>query len=288
MRIARSAISTWLALLALAIGCAELHPAVAQESWNPFKSQSERERDRRPRADDGATPSPPLPRERPTVPASEQPLPRPPARGGVERSELAPIMAPDTSGLPLELWRGLDLKTLEGLLAGLELPPRSPAIHQLWRRLLLSTATPPAGAPNDEHFVALRLEALYRSGLLEDMDAVLKDLPAPGPVVEMLRARRDIGLGQRETGCQTIKALAAPSSRLPGRLNRPVYARTVAIPIEGRLVQHGSADADELHGEWLLYPSYNTRLRFSGHQNRIMPPVGQPVFFVVNRFQTRK
>ena len=76
-------------------------------------------------------------------------------------------MAPDASGLPLELWRGLDLKTLEELLAGLELPPRSPAVHQLWRRVLLSSATPPAGAPNDEHFVALRLEALYRSGLLE-------------------------------------------------------------------------------------------------------------------------
>ncbi|MEZ0301382.1 MAG: hypothetical protein ACAH24_04900 [Hyphomicrobiaceae bacterium] len=241
MRIARSAISTWLALLALAIGCAELHPAVAQESWNPFKSQSERERNRRPRADDGATPSPPLPRERPTVPASEQPLPRPPARGGVERSELAPIMAPDTSGLPLELWRGLDLKTLEGLLAGLELPPRSPAIHQLWRRLLLSTATPPAGAPNDEHFVALRLEALYRSGLLEDMDAVLKDLPAPGPVVEMLRARRDIGLGQRETGCQTIKALAAPSSRLPGRLKGETQL----------LAGYCAAVADDAHGAGL-------------------------------------
>ena len=79
-------------------------------------------------------------------------------------------MAPDASGLPLELWRGLDLKTLEELLAGLELPPRSPALHQLWRRMLLSSATPPAGAPNPEHFLALRLEALYRSGLLADME----------------------------------------------------------------------------------------------------------------------
>ena len=106
---------------------------------------------------DGATPAPPLPRERPTVPC--QPAAGAadsPARGGVESAASSrPIMAPDTSGLPLELWRGLDLKTLEELLAGLELPPRSPALHQLWRRMLLSSATPPAGAPNDEHFVAL-------------------------------------------------------------------------------------------------------------------------------------
>jgi hypothetical protein len=216
MHVTRSAIPSWLAALALIAACGEVHPAVAQDTWNPFKPNAERER--RPRTDERATPSPPMPRERPTVPASEQPQPRPLPRGGVERSELDPIIAADGSGLPLDLWRGLDLKTLEELLAGLELPPRSPAVHQLWRRLLLSTATAPTGAPDDEHFLALRLEALYRSGLLEDMDTVFKSIPAPGPVVESLRARRDIGLGHRETGCQTVKALAAPSSGLPGRL----------------------------------------------------------------------
>jgi hypothetical protein len=127
-------------------------------------------------------------------------------------------MASDASGLPLELWQGLDLKTLEELLAALELPPRSPALHQLWRRMLLSSATPPAGAPNSEHFVALRLEALYRSGLLGDMDTVVAGDSTVGPVVRLLRARRDIGLGRREAGCQEIRALAAPSSGLPGRL----------------------------------------------------------------------
>jgi hypothetical protein len=127
-------------------------------------------------------------------------------------------MAPDTSGLPLELWRGLDLKMLEELLAGLDLPPRSPTLHQLWRRLLLSSATPPEGAPNREHFVALRLEALYRSGLLADMETVLDASAPPGPIVQILRARRDIGLGRREDGCGVIASLNAPSSGLPGRL----------------------------------------------------------------------
>src|SRR5262249_54152394 len=152
---------------------------------------------------------------RPTVPTSEQPSP-PPRSGGVERSELPALMAPDASGLPLELWRGLDLKTLEELLAGLELPPRSTTMHQLWRRMLLSSASPPEGAPNDEHFIALRLEALYRSGLLADMDAVVASDSAPGPIVQLLRARRDIGLGRRETGCTAVQKLVAPSSGLPG------------------------------------------------------------------------
>ena len=221
MRAARHTVAMSGALLGLALGYAPCPAAVAQDSWNPFKSNAERPGDRRPRPSEAATPVPPGPRARarpralPVQPSAPWTSPR---GGAVEKSELAPIMAPDASGLPLELWRSLDLKTLEELLAGLELPPRSPALHQLWRRMLLSSATPPAGASNDEHFVALRLEALYRSGLLADMETVLSENSAPGPVVQTLRARRDIGLGRRDVGCQAIATLAAPSSGLPGRL----------------------------------------------------------------------
>ena len=135
----------------------------------------------------------------------------------VESSDLAPVMAPDTSGLPLDLWRGLEMADIERLLAGLDLPPRSPALHQLWRRMLLSSASPPAGAPSADHFMALRLEALYRSGLLGDMAEVGRDA-APGPLARVVLARKDIGLGAREAGCATIKSLARPGADLRGRL----------------------------------------------------------------------
>jgi hypothetical protein len=214
-----------MALLGLAAAFWPGSAAVAQDGgWNPFKPDAqrpgERANERRPQPSETAAPVPPEPmRERGREPVSQQTAPWASPRGGtVEKSELAPVMAPDASGLPLELWRGLDLKAMEQLLAGLDLPPRSPALHQLWRRMLLSSATPPAGAPNDEHFVALRLEALYRSGLLADMETVLSQNGAPGPIVQTLRARRDIGLGRRDVGCQAVAALAAPSSGLPGRL----------------------------------------------------------------------
>src|SRR5262245_10131368 len=204
------------AFLALAIALSASLAMAQDGSWTPFKP-SEPARERRSPAGDAEMP-PPRARER--IPEDRQPQPTPPLprSGSVERSELAPVMAPDAPGLPLELWRGLDLKTLEGLLAGLDLPPRSPTLHELWRRMLLSSAQPPAGSPSAEHFVALRLEALYRSGLLADMDVVATNGGAGGPVVELLRARRDIGLGQREEGCRAVQRLAAPSSRLPGRL----------------------------------------------------------------------
>jgi hypothetical protein len=203
------------ALLGLTLAHWPCTAILAQDGWSPFKSNAER-----PRPNEAATPVPPAPvYERTPDPAGRQSAPWTSPRGGtVEKGELAPIMAPDASGLPLELWRGLDLKSLEDLLASLDLPPRSPALHQLWRRMLLSSATPPAGAANSEHFVALRLEALYRSGLLADMETVLRENGTPGPIVQTLRARVDIGLGRRDVGCQTIATLAAPSSGLPGRL----------------------------------------------------------------------
>ena len=79
----------------------------------------------------------------------------------VEKGDLAPVMSTDGSGLPYELWRGVDVPALEKLIASIEIPPRSPALHGLWKRLITSTT----GDASNAAFTALRLEALYRSGL---------------------------------------------------------------------------------------------------------------------------
>ena len=84
----------------------------------------------------------------------------------MERGDLTPVMAADGSGLPYELWRGLDVATLSRLISEIDIPPRSPALHQLWLRLITSNVTPPDGGVTDQQFLALRLEILYRSGLL--------------------------------------------------------------------------------------------------------------------------
>ena len=63
-------------------------------------------------------------------------------------------------------------------------------------------------------FCCPRLEALYRSGLLGDM--VRAD--GAGALVQVLLARKDIGLGARDAGCAAIKSLAAPTTSLRGRL----------------------------------------------------------------------
>jgi hypothetical protein len=175
-------------------------------TWNPFKPPDNiQPRRKQPGPEDKAD----LQREQP--PAGHN---RP-----VESSDLTPVMAPDASGLPLNLWGGLDMGELERLFSTLDLPPRSPALHQLWRRMMLaSSVAAPSGAPSPEHFLALRLEALYRSGLLADMAKAQEGSGSASPLAKILLARKDIGLGAREAGCRTVRELAAMSAGLPGRL----------------------------------------------------------------------
>lgn len=181
-------------------------PAVAQDGgWNPFKQWQKQDP---PRPSKGMD-------DRGADRANLQTGPR---GRTVEHGELDPVMAPDNSGLPFDLWRGLDLTAFEEHLSRLDLPPRSPVVHQLWRRMLLSSATPPSGAPSTDHFLALRLEALYRSGLLGDMTEVITNSGSTGPLVLALSARKEIGLGRHAEGCRTITTLAAPSAGLPARL----------------------------------------------------------------------
>ncbi len=180
--------------------------AAAQE-WNPFDvfNAPDHSRDKE-RADP------------PRQPPEEAPRFVDRKSFAVERGELAPVMAADGSGLPFELWRGLDVATLESLIAELEIPPRSQALHALWRRLITSNVTPPTGGEADQQFMALRLETLYRSGLLEEASRELAKMPAGNALVATLAARNEIGLGHKEQGCATARSGGSPAGSIPKHL----------------------------------------------------------------------
>jgi hypothetical protein len=174
------------------------------QDWNPFSPFSGSERKRA------------EPEKRPAPEAEPQFLEK--KSFAVERAELAPVMATDGSGLPFELWRGLDVRMLESLITELEIPPRSPALHALWLRLITSNVTPPSGGEADQQFMALRLETLYRSGLLEEASRELAKMPASNALVATLAARNEIGLGQKEQGCKTARSGGPPAGSFPEHL----------------------------------------------------------------------
>ena len=141
----------------------------------------------------------------------------------VESTDLAPVMAADGSAVPHELWRGLDTAAVEQLMASLTIPPRSAALHGLWRRLITSSVEPPAGGQGNAHFEALRLEALYRSGLLDRIsETVAQGGGGAGgsgmPLVALIAARSDIGLKRREEGCARARRLGDIRGDIPKSL----------------------------------------------------------------------
>ena len=132
-----------------------------------------------------------------------------------------------SAALPADIWRGLDIKQTEALLSGLSIPPQSPALHSLWRQLWLSADMPAdetSGQDGDRtrrngnDFQALRLEALYRSGLVRDVAAAIDARDAGAdPLLATLRARALIGLGQGGKGCRIARRglTSAPSMPKP-------------------------------------------------------------------------
>jgi hypothetical protein len=186
----------------------------AAQDWDPLDLFSEKKR--------------PEPARQPPPPQGPDTITPPPGEAksqAVERLDLSPVMAPDGSGLPYELWRELDVASFERLIAEIEIPPRSPVLHALWLRLITSDVTPPGGGQADQQFMALRLETLYRSGLLDQASQELAKMPAAAGVVATLAARNDIGLGKKEQGCTT----AQNAGPIPIDLPKPLKVQAAMI-----------------------------------------------------------
>ncbi len=190
-------------------------PASAQFGWPPSK---EERRDRPqdagpPRWHDPAAAAPARP---PAAQPYAAPGSVPDPRGAVERSALPPVMSGGRSGLPYELWRGVTVNAFEAHIAKLKLPLRSDALQRLWRRILLSDTPPPGGAKARERFLALRVEALYRSGLVHAGADLLSKArgEARSPIISLLDARTAIAMGERERGCGVVKSANLVRQRL--------------------------------------------------------------------------
>ena len=254
-----------LRVMVLLAGLAPATAAIADDSWNPFRDRDRERADARkpgkaveperpaplspmdgvlPRPGQGPIgPSRPItdaPADpnalggwRPPEPGPTAPLPAatwtnlpPPdeaSRRTVERTDLSPVIAADGSGLPLDLWRGVDLGWVEASIAKLELPPRSPAVYQLWRRLLLAEAAPGGGAAR---FDALRMDLMYRTGLLADLKTLTaRSTPSNESLPLLMHARSTIAVGQNVEGC----ALLAKLGNRKAEMAKPLRAESLLL-----------------------------------------------------------
>jgi hypothetical protein len=237
---------TAAAIIVTAVSAGGILPVAADESWQPFNPFAELERkkaakraaaapaptDTRPflspiqgndatRAAASAVPTM-AERDRPpptTAPSTRDTVMRDAIPPPVEKGDLAPVMATDGSGLPSELWRGLTVETIEKLISQIEIPPRSPALHGLWKRFITASIMVPSGGGSDSAFTALRLEALYRSGLAKEAAGELaKQAATTEPLLTMLSARNELASGNAARACEIVQQATASKSAMPPRL----------------------------------------------------------------------
>ncbi len=125
------------------------------------------------------------------------------------------------TSLPYELWQGVTVSQIEQLIAALTIPPRSTAVHDLWKRVITSDATPPSPGEATVPFSAVQSEALFRSGLLEDAHRVLAGSNSnapPSALYDALKARAALAAKKPNAGCPIAKQLVRRMAELPKSL----------------------------------------------------------------------
>jgi hypothetical protein len=133
-----------------------------------------------------------------------------------------PLQAPDPSnvglidpargGLPFDMWRGTRLATVQALMPKLPVAAPSPVMQELMRRLLLSTAAPPAGSGGPS-LLGLRVERLAAAGRIADAAELLKAAGARLEDPALALARIDAAL----LGNDTDAACAAAKDEIAKR-----------------------------------------------------------------------
>ncbi len=128
-------------------------------------------------------------------------MPEPPSKKIGPTIEVSPLQAvdPDSAGVldqskggfGVDMWAGTSRALVQGLLPQLPAAAPSPAMHDLMRRLLLSTATAPAGARTGPGLIGLRVERLAAMGDAEGVKALLDAAPGKGADEALSRIRID-------------------------------------------------------------------------------------------------
>ena len=184
----------------------------------------------------------------------------------VEGGQLAPIpgttdaaplrqteASPPVAGFGPGLWQGLTAPEAAVLAVKAEIPLHSPVLAGLWRRLMLSEEEPAGGQPGQ--FFALRLDGLYRAGLLKDATALLARAPKPAdPQQTASGARVLMGLGDDARACNAVKTIPLSGGPLKGRIRNDALLMVAYCAARDKQPNHASLAAEVLRDQNFAEP----------------------------------
>jgi hypothetical protein len=193
-----------------------------------------------------------------TAPAPAVGIERAPS--GIEVDALAATAAdyggpldPSSGGLPLDMWRGTDRAFVERLLPALPVVPESPALRNLARRLLLSSAEAPAGTP-ETNLMAVRAGRLVALGDRRAAVELLDRIPESQLDAGTARLRLEASwlAGENERACADVPELMR-------RFDQDVYLQKALIFCQAR---SGQTDEATLGLDLLREQGHDDKLFF--------------------------
>ncbi len=119
------------------------------------------------------------------------------------------LLTEEDGGFGADMWAGSDRAFVEALMPRLPVQTLSPAMQDLTRRLLLSEARVPAGAPEAPSFLGLRVERLGAGGRTDLVRDLLRLVPSRVRDAALARAEVDSMLlsGNHAGACANIEVL---------------------------------------------------------------------------------
>ncbi|HIJ38060.1 MAG TPA: hypothetical protein HPP80_04110, partial [Rhodospirillaceae bacterium] len=133
-------------------------------------------------------------------------------------------------GFPPDLWAGSSLAAIRKSLTLLPGPSPWPSLRLLQTRLLLSTATVPAAQPGEEPLIKLRGDRLWALGDLENLTALLKNVPTPAitPSLRSLKIDTALMTGDAALACEQGTALRLTNADDPFPAKLQVFCQFAA------------------------------------------------------------
>jgi hypothetical protein len=133
--------------------------------------------------------------------------------------DAAGVLTREQGGFGQDMWQGTRRGIVEEMLPELPVRTASPALRSLMRRLLLSTANPPASEPKaekSESLIGLRVEQLAAMGDTNAVEQLLKVAPARSTDAALARSEVDTLLLENDTAraCPLIAGQAGVSDAM--------------------------------------------------------------------------
>lgn len=144
------------------------------------------------------------------------------------------VLSPETGGFGVTLWSGSRRELIEGLLPRIPALTPSRVAQSLRRRLLLTAAQVPSGAPTVPSFLGLRVERLAAAGDYPSATALAALAPPQmeDPALDIARAEGALLNGNHQAACEVVDRSLALGRRSPYWVRRLVFCRVLDGDVE--------------------------------------------------------